>query len=125
MSTPIELLTPEDAFECGYEQGKQHERSRWLHECAMEDDVDTVVRRMGYGTSHLTSGDGGDQSKPLTPEEALQLMGERIQYPSSTTVILKGKKKPTAEETTALVDELLQYPDTEFSILMRGTITNP
>lgn len=61
----------------------------------------------------------------LTPEEALQLMGERIQYASSTTVILKGKPKPTVDETTALIGELLQYPDTELTILRRGTINNP
>jgi len=34
----------EDAFE----RGKAAEKASWLHECAMEDDVDTVVRRMGY-----------------------------------------------------------------------------
>lgn len=34
----------EDAFE----QGKASEKASWLHECAMEDDVDTVVQRMGY-----------------------------------------------------------------------------
>lgn len=42
-----------DSYTQGYAQGKQDERSSWFRECAMEDDVDTVVRRMGYGTSHL------------------------------------------------------------------------
>jgi len=45
-----------EAYTRAYAQGKQDERSSWLRECAEEDDVDTVVRRMGYGTSHSPKG---------------------------------------------------------------------
>lgn len=34
--------------EGAFERGRAAEKASWLHECAMEDDVDTVVRRMGY-----------------------------------------------------------------------------
>ena len=31
-----------------YTAGSEAERDAWLRECAIEDDVDTVVRRMAY-----------------------------------------------------------------------------
>ena len=35
-------------LEGAFERGKAAEKADWMHECAIEDDVDTVVRRMGY-----------------------------------------------------------------------------
>ena len=35
-------------LEGAFERGKAAEKADWMHKCAIEDDVDTVVRRMGY-----------------------------------------------------------------------------
>jgi len=35
-------------LEGAFERGKAAEKADWMRECAIEDDVDTVVRRMGY-----------------------------------------------------------------------------
>ncbi|MDD2706328.1 MAG: hypothetical protein PHU07_13500 [Acidocella sp.] len=35
-------------LEGAFERGKAVEKADWMRECAIEDDVDTVVRRMGY-----------------------------------------------------------------------------
>jgi len=47
---------------------------------------------MALESNDTSSGDSVNKKSTLTTEEALKLMGERTQYPSSITVILKGRK---------------------------------
>lgn len=60
MGKPSQLS---DAFRQGVAWGQKAERESWLHECEMEYDVETVVRRMGYASSNPEE---NEMSSPAT-----------------------------------------------------------